>query len=1289
MNRNWAVVGCLVAVGALNACGSEERPKFSPPAATGGGATGGTGGAGGAGGAGGLAGNGSGGAAGTPTQCPNVNILTPENGATLSLTDDLDSDCSNGFQSTVQIATSAPDGTSTVLFANNQQVAQGTVTASTASFAGVQLDAAGMQILTVQVGADPACKGQASITTACSNIECSISKPILSLMHPALNGVLASKGGDRVSADGAPYQVSVEVSTNLASGAQVLLSVDDSPQGIAATVSGGKAVFPGVGLQSDGPHTVQASCVAPTGAKGTSAKVTLPVDTMAPALVVSGVSNGQYFGPNTDADANVAGLQVRACILATGDALNLPAGLGAGQQNVCVAIGGATPQCAAAVTDGVATGMNGGCVNVTCPGGAPFDLNVSLSDAPGNLSTAKVTGVSCASTLPSVQIVDPTTGINSDVSKHILAATSVQTRKDISGADLGAQYNVVACTDEAGATASLYANTIGSPRLAIGQATAVPAQAEGCPNGLGNALHFNAVTLPESLVLADGNLDKATELSVEVTAASRAVGTSPNVQVWVDSVLPVILPFQPADLCTKHIQSAVDVLQTIQLTATAAPVNLTVNRNGTPESFSAATLTTGRATFTNVALAVGTNTLTGMVSKPSGNSSALQAPCVVTVGNPPALQWLTPVAGQKLNLTSDSEPAAGWQGTLSAQTDVGPGVPITFKAGTNIVATVNTDASGKATTGVVTIGDAASVDLSAETPDVATRGIGTAVLSALRVDTQAPDAIASVQLSVQDRRGTTFRLGFTAPGDSGQNVASYQVRYSFAAIDSLAKFNAATSFNYIGTPAVAAQPDSIDVSNLYIERDYYFAAAPVDAGGNVGGFTAAGPIKALFNSIVLTTGAADDRERVIAGPVDIDGDGYGDLLIGVFNGNAAYIYWGGVNGYSLTPDITISGTPNTLFGASVAVVGNVDNDAMGYPEIAVGAPTDSGTGRVFVFKGRSKSEWRALTTLTTSTAPVPTSVSVNTVGEAKFSNANFGIALAPLGDFDGDGSPDFAIGAHRYDTNKGFVSVVYGANTVRATTFGNVTLPTDYGDGKALGISGDTAAGFFGQSLLGLGKLFPTGQTLVAGAHGASKVYAFQGRAGAALPITVAGADDTSIGTAGRNYGLALSILGSSGGVPTLGVGAPNLAGLAGSASINLGTTNGPFKGSIVSYTSSKSTTNGDGFGIAVIGNAYSGSSSTASVISSTEPDVILGSVKEGGVIGSTLYFLDGKKPFSGGDIVGLADTSYKLPSDWLGVSRFSTSGVLSAANGVTTTAIVIGEYKAGTGYQGRVLVLW
>ena len=209
---------------------------------------------------------------------------------------------------------------------------------------------------------------------------------------------------------------------------------------------------------------------------------------------------------------------------------------------------------------------------------------------------------------------------------------------------------------------------------------------------------------------------------------------------------------------------------------------------------------------------------------------------------------------------------------------------------------------------------------------------------------------------------------------------------------------------------------------------------------------------------------------------DVDGDGYGDLLVGCpdydngsTNEGIALLYRGSPSGLDLLGTRT-SGTPSNAdwgydpdqsyayLGRSLASAGDVNND--GYADVVVGAYSysngESDEGGVFVFHGSASG----------------LSATPNFVAESDDPNAWFGDAVASAGDIDGDGYSDLVVGCPRCDGSgyqKGVVFVYRGS-------FGGLTSPAvrtyegakDSGDyGKSVATAGDVNGDGYADLLVG------------------------------------------------------------------------------------------------------------------------------------------------------------------------------------------------------------------------------
>src|SRR6185312_12390070 len=336
------------------------------------------------------------------------------------------------------------------------------------------------------------------------------------------------------------------------------------------------------------------------------------------------------------------------------------------------------------------------------------------------------------------------------------------------------------------------------------------------------------------------------------------------------------------------------------------------------------------------------------------------------------------------------------------------------------------------------------------------------------------------------------------------------------------------------------------------------------------------------------------------GTGDVDGDGKSDILAAASNGQRAYLFLGASGSFApATPSVTFSGDGTTTgFGRGVAAIGDVDND--GREDIAISDPGAT-VPRVFIYKGRAV--WPATMT--------PSDANYVISGDSTYNGSSMGTSIARLGDFNGDGVDDFAIGVSGFGSFVGRVVIVLGK-----TGFGSVALPDT---ANSITIDGDSTLSFplFGARVLGLGHLYSVsnGTTLIvseSGVAGTSSsqghVYSFHGQSGTGGSIALSSADGVLAGPAANaDIGNIVVNLGPMlGSFPSLGIGNP-----ADSAT-------GPNKNGSVYVLASDSTAGPFGgntqllrAGVArdgqvVLGGGISGRNISFSMIGGSTPDLIV-----------------------------------------------------------------------------------
>ncbi|MEA3340920.1 MAG: integrin alpha, partial [Chloroflexota bacterium] len=204
---------------------------------------------------------------------------------------------------------------------------------------------------------------------------------------------------------------------------------------------------------------------------------------------------------------------------------------------------------------------------------------------------------------------------------------------------------------------------------------------------------------------------------------------------------------------------------------------------------------------------------------------------------------------------------------------------------------------------------------------------------------------------------------------------------------------------------------------------------------------------------------------------DVNGDGYADIIVGAprySNGEteegAALLYLGGPGGPAASPAWTgESDQPYAWFGYSIAAAGDVNGD--GYGDVIVGAPryditgtvalTDA--GQVFLYYG----------------GPAGIVTSTVWITHAAQAHARFGSAVAAAGDVNGDGFGDVIVTANGYDaeeTNEGAAFLYHGGPTGLDTTAAWAVHPTDqaYANfGRSASTAGDVNGDGYSDVIVG------------------------------------------------------------------------------------------------------------------------------------------------------------------------------------------------------------------------------
>ncbi|MCB0397363.1 MAG: FG-GAP repeat protein, partial [Flavobacteriales bacterium] len=216
---------------------------------------------------------------------------------------------------------------------------------------------------------------------------------------------------------------------------------------------------------------------------------------------------------------------------------------------------------------------------------------------------------------------------------------------------------------------------------------------------------------------------------------------------------------------------------------------------------------------------------------------------------------------------------------------------------------------------------------------------------------------------------------------------------------------------------------------------------------------------------------------------DVNGDGYGDVVVGAYkydNGEndegAAFVYLGSASGIT-TPavDTVESNQTNALLGFDVGTAGDVNGD--GYSDVIIGsyyyANGQATEGAALIFHGNATG----------------ISNSIDALLESNQVDARLGFSVNTAGDLNGDGYSDVIAGAPMYDNGEleeGAAFVFYGSASGVNTTPAAI-LEADQADasmGQSVSTAGDVNGDGYSDLIVGA-HLYDNGEN----DEGAAFVY--------------------------------------------------------------------------------------------------------------------------------------------------------------------------------------------------------
>ncbi|MFW6051988.1 MAG: FG-GAP-like repeat-containing protein, partial [Myxococcota bacterium] len=981
--------------------------------------------------------------------CPSIDFLAPappSMGDTLVLggPDDTDGEeCGSGFTTTFQVATTAPAGTTVRLEVEGTEVGRATASGSVVTFEDVSLPNRGDDANRVEafVEAEPGveCAQQypVPVLVDCAGPSCAFTEPDL------YQGRYLNQTHDEDMADN--LQTTVRVATGVdAVGEEVELWVDGSLRDTAQVMSvdsDGVATF---SLElTQGSHTVRPVCRDAAGNVNQPDGMEWVVDLEPCDVVIEEIAGldaslepvDRILTPDDDEEPGEAGVQV-----SVGGGFGGSLGcreVRAAAASSCDAIDGASFVQVGSDEDPDPSSYE---LPVTVSSGASQKVCVQTRDEAGNVGPVPPEEITTffESDAPNVSIQTPESGDRVNASGGTFTDGSGEERDYLVDLDTDSiACNVefeVQCEDDRG-TVALYREGQSTP-LAGGEAIDCPESGTAVfPDvrlpRLGGAQEFNVVA--EHVVGDRLTPGRSSPISL------RADCEAPSPEDRVPECGDVLHPEDDADPETSELEFDVDIARRAD-DVDAIRLRV-VDQSSSNVVFDGTEPVGGNnlASFSAVPFgSAGVYELLACATDDLDNEGCLED-CMVTVGDVPVVTVTTPDPdpGQVYDMDDDCDGADGLQLQVVASTDAPDGAMATVRigeSGSPSTTTETTTVSG----GVVDVcmdspeGEGLPVSVAVEDPDSGLVGTGQVEID---VDSMPPtEAIDDLEVLSADLPRHTRRFQWTAvPDGDGSALERYLLRCADAPIDDEGAWDAARPLDFDPevSPATAGTVQSGDVVGFRPDTTVHCVLRAEDLAGALTPLDGSVEVEVPpLNGLVVETDSGLELGRDVQGVGDVNGDGVDDVLIA--GDGEAYLYFGFGEGSApagpVEPDVVLQGSSSDWFGRNIAALGDFSGD--GRPDFAVAAEIQNDLrGAVYVFYGRS------------STNPWPSTIDVagpgcaadvcllNDDGVADAGpdeGAFFGGTLAGIGDFNGDGFGDLAIGARNANDREGLVYIVLG-----------------------------------------------------------------------------------------------------------------------------------------------------------------------------------------------------------------------------------------------------------------------